>query len=704
MAGQFEIGDVIEGRYHVYQVLGGKGKSGMGVVYVCLDKELGIVNALKSFQDGDFDKAAALKERFRQESLAWIQLKSHPHIVHAYSVYDWHGKLFIVLEYVAPDDFGRNTLPHYFNKRLDIRQVLEWSLQFCHGMEYACSQKVTPHRDIKPDNLMISSTGVLKITDFGLARQTVYSRRESGFQAFPWDRKNNLFGFFGSPPWMSPEQFEGHADLQSDIYSFGVVLYQMESGGKLPFIANESKDFYALHKNKAVPSLQSKLFPIIKKCLGKKPSDRYKDFFALRQDLENYYKNIYHKSPPELLEHEGVEYLEHFNSGLSLRNLGLLDDAVREYEKCISINSEFVDAHINLGFVLQEKRNFKKATSQYELALKKDPNNYKALVNIGAVLLEQGKQDEALSYLERGLSIEEDDYIARHNLAKIYFNKGLREKGIAEAERALFQKPENVVLRIILANELLLAKRVLDAVSEYQKVLSYDPGNGDVHLQLGNIYLHQGDIARAKSEFILGIKLKPQDADGCYYLGNIFLEENNLGEAVNLWRQAIRINKNYLQAYNNLGTALLRQEKLDEAGAVIKAGLEVAPNDQYLRYNLGCVYSNKGLFSEAIVELEKAISLGTEIAEVYYLLGEALAAAGRKEESVTAYKCYVDNKQDFDDAQECLSLGTLFLERGLMEYALKMFEAFSKLVPNEDAQKVAEIIQMIKQSISEKKG
>ena len=110
-------------------------------------------------------------------------------------------------------------------------------------MEYACSRGVTPHRDIKPDNLMMTKDGTLKITDFGLAG--LWEGAEAG-ELLPDGIDENRKGFTfirragdkvvaGTPAWMAPEQFEGEADVRSDIYSFGIVMYQMINRGRTPF-------------------------------------------------------------------------------------------------------------------------------------------------------------------------------------------------------------------------------------------------------------------------------------------------------------------------------------------------------------------------------------------------------------------------------------------------------------------------------------
>jgi serine/threonine protein kinase len=150
-----EVLDIIEG--------------GMGIVYIGILTKYGVIGAMKTFQD-IFINYESVVESFEQEALAWINLERHQNIVNAalFDVVD--GRPFILLEFIAPDENNRNTLEHFLNSDLSNSQILDWAIQFCYGMDYAFSKGVSPHRDIKPNNIMITPDKLLKITDFGLAK------------------------------------------------------------------------------------------------------------------------------------------------------------------------------------------------------------------------------------------------------------------------------------------------------------------------------------------------------------------------------------------------------------------------------------------------------------------------------------------------------------------------------------------------------
>jgi serine/threonine protein kinase len=266
----FKKGDVIGGEYLVHGTLG---MGGFGVVLLTTDRETNQFCALKTFRD-EFLADASTQEAFKKEALLWVNLEEHPFILVARWVVTFSGRLFVAMDYVAPDAEGRVNLADHLRSGKPIRteRAVEWAIQFCMGMEHANAHGIRCHRDIKPANILITGNGTLKIADFGLAaiaerrpelteRQRIIEElcKNAGMEvaftsqknpagqnrAFIAQGQNGEFGFSimqtegkimcGTPGYMAPEVYRGEAvDVRSDIYTFGLVLWQMAAGSASP--------------------------------------------------------------------------------------------------------------------------------------------------------------------------------------------------------------------------------------------------------------------------------------------------------------------------------------------------------------------------------------------------------------------------------------------------------------------------------------
>ena len=175
-----------------------------------------------------------------------MELERHPYLVRAFFVREISNRLYIAMDYIAPNEQGINTLAGFLEHcPPTLEQSLRWAIQVCYGMEHAYSKGVRAHRDLKPENIMINQEGNALVTDFGLAgildapqaeQGNLYAMRPSNDAL---SVKTQLGIGFGTPTHMAPEQFVDPArcDQRSDIYSLGVILSQMVSGGQLPFDA-----------------------------------------------------------------------------------------------------------------------------------------------------------------------------------------------------------------------------------------------------------------------------------------------------------------------------------------------------------------------------------------------------------------------------------------------------------------------------------
>ncbi|MFM2420020.1 MAG: hypothetical protein RL385_4743, partial [Pseudomonadota bacterium] len=259
------------------EVLEEIGSGGMATVYKAIQQPLGRVVAVKALKptiavDSQFAK------RFEREAHFMASLQ-HENILHVHDFMKRDGSMFIVMEYVSGIDLfdlleKRNPLP------LDVAVII--ALKVARALDYAHFRGLV-HRDVKPANIMVSRQGEVKLMDFGIARDdTMRDLTETGTG-------------LGTPSYMSPEQILGDKlDFRSDVFSLGIVLYQMLTGKK-PFVEDDSHtvmqkirlDRYTPPR-RLNPEVPRKLEQILARCMEKMPVHRYGSTQALIDDLVEY--------------------------------------------------------------------------------------------------------------------------------------------------------------------------------------------------------------------------------------------------------------------------------------------------------------------------------------------------------------------------------------------------------------------------------
>jgi serine/threonine protein kinase len=270
-----------------YEILGPLGAGGMGVVYRARDERLERDVAIKVLPPETFHDQATQK-RFRKEALALAKI-NHPNIAIVYDVGDSDGLPFIAMEFLDGQTLGA----WISGKPLPLEQVLEWGMQIADALDAAHAQGVI-HRDIKPANIFVTKSGHAKILDFGLAKlaATGGAIHLSSVTVTSLDQLTGVGSAVGTVPYMSPEQVRGEElDARTDLFSFGVVLYETATG-VLPFrgettglITDAILNRAPLPPARLTPDLLPKLEDVIHKALEKNRKLRYQSAAEIRTDL-----------------------------------------------------------------------------------------------------------------------------------------------------------------------------------------------------------------------------------------------------------------------------------------------------------------------------------------------------------------------------------------------------------------------------------
>ncbi len=593
----YQRGDFIGDLLQVIDVLG---EGGFGIVYLARSLARNDIVALKTLR-GELVRDEQTRALFEKEAKIWVELGAHPNLVRAKWVNEIGGRLYIAMEYVRAGAGRPNSLEgHLEEGPIATEQALLWGIQFCRGMEYAISKGIRCHRDIKPANILIGADEVVKISDFGIAGLALVPEARSdpaGAQAdsSAGDPARTVVGtVFGTPTHMSPEQFVGAAscDERSDIYSFGVVLHQMASGGRLPFrpsppppeLRAQAGAYYwhmyqTLHATAEPFPLTSPLSAIVTRCLRKKREERYPNFAALRADLEGLYERGGLHAPAQSLPAENAS--DWNDKGISLATLNRWAEAVECYDKSLALAPGSPAVHSNRGT---------------------------ARSNLGRV-------DEALQDFDRAIALDTLYSAPWQNKALLYARAQRNEEALACIERSLALDPtwaDGFVIQGVMFGRL---KRPADELAAYEAALRIDPRN----------------------------------------VGAWFNKANQLGTtdrptALQCVDQALACDPAYVSGWNLKGTLLAELGRANEAVACHQEARRLSPQDGGIAYNLGNGWVALGRFDEARAAYEDATRLAPEMPIAWYNLALATLRLGRTAESVP----FFDRFLSFDPPEDGL--------------------------------------------------
>jgi serine/threonine protein kinase/Flp pilus assembly protein TadD len=550
------IGDLLQKHLEIRGILRG----GMGEVYIVHDLEGHSVYAVKTFRDEVFARNPTLADRFAKEALAWVNLGNHQNIVRAHYLINIRNKPYLFLDYIPGGDLqSRIGIASLSN---DLSQVLHYAMQFCDGMIHAGSNGIKAHRDIKPQNCLVTPDGTLKVTDFGLAK--VYDDIDWGSSAsVPVSMKGEprsvlgrlwkwLSGAAAATPeqlpetvvpeklgtgmtqtglamgtatHMAPEQFldAKYVDVRADIYSFGVMLFQMITG-RLPFRGQTWQEFKHLHRTELPPTLktpQPELNTIVQRCLCKDPEQRFADFGELRERLAANYTQLTGKSAPRpvtgveldshdwfnrglsmneldrpsdalacydraLLSNPGLEEMICLNKGNPLAKLGRHDEAVVCYDRALALNPNLAVAWVGKGNRLAALARYQEAIACYERATLIGPRLYQAFDGIGMALRAQGEDANAINCFDKAIALNPQSEITWVNKAAALSAIGNGDAALACCQQALKLIPDSAQVWAKKAELLSVAgDRAEEALACYERTIELDPRSGEGWLGKG---------------------------------------------------------------------------------------------------------------------------------------------------------------------------------------------------------------------------
>ncbi|MDX2177102.1 MAG: protein kinase, partial [Candidatus Sumerlaeia bacterium] len=277
------IGDHAIGRY---KYVGKIGSGGMGVVHKVMDIKQNHVLAMKILREGLSSSGKAIDRFFREARIA--STLKHRNIVNIvdYNISQTAGQSYIAMEFIDGPSL-RDVIETKFSQTMevamaDVLQGLDWMSQLCDALDITHKRGII-HRDIKPDNMLIATGNMLKVTDFGIVHIEEATFTPTG-------------ALIGTPRYMSPEQVHGgRIDGRSDIYAVGIIFYELLIGSP-PFIsgdiAYQQVNVLPTRPIEICPAIPAAVDRIIMKCLEKNPNDRYQEAMDLKADLDECYVRL----------------------------------------------------------------------------------------------------------------------------------------------------------------------------------------------------------------------------------------------------------------------------------------------------------------------------------------------------------------------------------------------------------------------------
>ncbi len=651
---EWNSGDFIQNEFRIKEVL----KGGMGIVYIANHIKTGNMFAIKTIQK-NFVWDNRIYEMFKKEAELWVKLEKHPNIVQALIVRQINSKPLIFLEYIKGKSLDRQLA----QGPLEIKTAISYAIQICRGLAYAFGKLNIIHRDIKPSNCLIDEDGTLKITDFGLAKvlsHAISETVEHGDSLSEETKESHATAFQGTLPYMSPESFslKSIATTETDIYSIGVVLYEMLSGTK-PVFATNFAEYMVKHESHALIDVKEKrneipqkLSDIAMKCLSFNPESRFHKFETLQKLLEELYEELYGETVPSGYKpEESLSSNDWYFKGLSLAALNrhyeaircfneslkknpaftesiiakgdsyfaieLYSDALKTFNKALTINADHAIAHTKKGDCYLKLKRFHDALSCYNKALEIEPLNEKTLIAKGIYFYSAGNYKESIRLFEQALQIAPRSYTALFNLALALQCTGELQKTLAIFERMHSENPRHMESWLKHGQVLEQMGKPYEAIKCMERALTLAPGNKEAWLSLQRNKILTGKYDEALEDIKKRLLESPDDIDLILLMAELQLEESDMSGALQSYTKLISLDKSNIDYKTKQIRLLDRLFLFDKAIEILENMMDGDKENENLKKMYLQISSRKKFHADFIDSIiNSAIALPAGIPDI----------------------------------------------------------------------------------------
>ena len=677
----YEPGDILCNEYVVRLLLG---QGGMGEVYLVEHVSSRDLRAAKVMRIRSGATDADLVG-FRREALSLLNLGNHPMVVRLFEVREDGRDTVLLMEYVAPES-GCTTVQDCIARTQDYndRLIGAWSVEFCVGMEHALACGLAAHRDIKPGNMLIGSSPFLKIADFGLAlaashHPAVVDDTPKRISQLQWLKSADGWLTCGTPGYIAPELFAGgKASPQSDMFSFGVTLWQLAARSLNPpyevTVGSDPIEYQRAILKKAhlhtVRRIDTPYFEVIRRCLAPDPSRRYPDFSALREVIKSAAKAA-GVGAMDFMVAPGFRgsFEEYVNRGRSYLVLGRYERALRILDQAVKHKPDSPEALVAQGEALIHRGQFRQAVRVYEAAHRLNSESDAPLTGLASAWLAIGNTAQARAAVDRVLARHPANLDALLLRARIMGAEGNHRGALVAVLKVIATDPQDWRAHDYHGRALWGLEKLADAVKAFGTCLRINPLALDARLALASVLTKQKDLVAADAEYQYGIRLFKDNPEALnkiaahmaedgharkaielfqaiadaepesrsimlVNIGNAHLRLDDRQSAMNSFQRAIKTDPENALAYSRLGDMENENGRIEEAAGCFAHACTLEPENSSYHASAGTAYLQLKDNDRAATHLRRSVALFPEQPLTLYNLAVALLLTGTEDAAI----------------------------------------------------------------------